>query len=417
MSAPHGGVVNRSGEQGSPGWAAQARESARRPDGRFGEQSHGDPGQVGLTEPGPLDEALAGHGLTAGDVPGIREAWAERFACLDGPGQRDVAEVLWSCLGDIDTGRHRGGPSMVAATPDGCGGFQTREVAPDDPLEPGEEYLIAVFTRNGGGNRDHTCDDEDASGCTGCANDAMAALSAYVADADDDFDHTYATFWFRPTPDALDTWQAIDQKAAARQVQARRELERIAAGETPPWRVLADPTEVRELVVRAERAKRQAAESGWERVVRDKAHRFARALATGRPLAADREEWIEHNYRRIHSSQVDRAIAARQQTTIDADRFDRIEAQLGALPPDVADYLRQSGSFRIDADTARRKRERAAQDLDRLIAEVGDAVTASDRRHAAALDARAEAERASEELWAAGWSGSWPPPPRLDPSQ
>jgi hypothetical protein len=50
----------------------------------------------------------------------------------------------------------------------------------------GDDLLIRVMTRNGGGNRD---DFDDPS---------MQAHPWYVRDADQEFDYTYADYWFRP---------------------------------------------------------------------------------------------------------------------------------------------------------------------------------------------------------------------------
>lgn len=52
--------------------------------------------------------------------------------------------------------------------------------------------LIAVHTRTGGGNRN---DYED-------GNSFLQSLPTYVSDADDDFDSTYATFYFT-VPEAV----------------------------------------------------------------------------------------------------------------------------------------------------------------------------------------------------------------------
>lgn len=60
---------------------------------------------------------------------------------------------------------------------------------------PGQ-YVLAVYTRNGGGNRpDYERQIE-----------AMRAHPLYLSDADDNFDETYATFRFRFDPIA--TWDA-----------------------------------------------------------------------------------------------------------------------------------------------------------------------------------------------------------------
>ena len=63
---------------------------------------------------------------------------------------------------------------------------------------------IAVYTRNGGGNREHWGDEEaepDCS-CTGCIIECrLPKHPLYVRDEDDEFDSTYATVFFR-VPDA-----------------------------------------------------------------------------------------------------------------------------------------------------------------------------------------------------------------------
>lgn len=70
-------------------------------------------------------------------------------------------------------------------------------------VEKGEggEARIAVYTRNGGGNRDHWDDEKEAGescDCTGCT--IMFHLPKhplYLFDRDDEFDCTYATVYFR----------------------------------------------------------------------------------------------------------------------------------------------------------------------------------------------------------------------------
>ena len=65
---------------------------------------------------------------------------------------------------------------------------------------------LAVYTRNGGGNREHYNDEKEAGpgcDCTGCIGTyRLPADPAYLADRDDDYDCTYATFYFRVPEDA-----------------------------------------------------------------------------------------------------------------------------------------------------------------------------------------------------------------------
>lgn len=59
----------------------------------------------------------------------------------------------------------------------------------------GDTLAIRVHTRTGGGNRE---DYEDENG-------SLQDHPWYLRDADDDFDPTYADFYFRPDPAQIDT--------------------------------------------------------------------------------------------------------------------------------------------------------------------------------------------------------------------
>jgi hypothetical protein len=65
---------------------------------------------------------------------------------------------------------------------------------------------IAVYTRNGGGNREHWSDDKEAGEschCPGCTIEYhLPKHPLYVRDEDDDFDRTYATVYFRVPDEA-----------------------------------------------------------------------------------------------------------------------------------------------------------------------------------------------------------------------
>lgn len=96
-------------------------------------------------------------------------------------GQYQRGAALLAILGNPDPGRFR-----------------------DAWVETGEggEPVIAIYTRNGGGNRECYCTegDEDYGTCTGCIGAQFAQHPLHLRNADDDFDRTYATYYFR-TPD------------------------------------------------------------------------------------------------------------------------------------------------------------------------------------------------------------------------
>lgn len=70
------------------------------------------------------------------------------------------------------------------------------------------QQVIAIHTRMGGGNRGHWDFDSDSEegvecSCNGCrAKYRLAQHPSYIADEDDDFDSTYATYYFK-MPDHL----------------------------------------------------------------------------------------------------------------------------------------------------------------------------------------------------------------------
>ncbi len=66
---------------------------------------------------------------------------------------------------------------------------------------------IAVYTRNGGGNRDCWSDEpssnSDSCDCAGCViSYRLPQHPLYLRDEDDDFDSTYATVYFK-APDSV----------------------------------------------------------------------------------------------------------------------------------------------------------------------------------------------------------------------
>ena len=73
------------------------------------------------------------------------------------------------------------------------------------------EKVIAVYTRMGGGNRGHweytDPDSEEGENCEcpGClATSVLAGHPLYISDVDDDFDYTFATYFFK-IPEDSDT--------------------------------------------------------------------------------------------------------------------------------------------------------------------------------------------------------------------
>lgn len=93
----------------------------------------------------------------------------------------------------------------------------------------GGELRIRLYTRNGGGNRP---DYEPAIA-------SMRAHPWFHSDADDNFDNTYASFWFQVPLAELDEAVAAALKGMAVEpvdtdARWREAIRRVETGETPP---------------------------------------------------------------------------------------------------------------------------------------------------------------------------------------
>lgn len=199
-----------------------------------------------------LSDALERYGLTVDDVPGLEEAWRERFTILGERRTSTVEEAAGAMLGGVDYGRLRGGPWLEIVGPDGLAESTTVTVANVDAVSDDDELVVQVHTRNGGGNREHYHDDGGYSfeaGCTACATDVMRDHPLHLDDEDSWDDPTCANFWFRVLAghraamlSAVRTEQHARDRAAA-----QRLLDAVDAGKVPPWRIQASASEVDEL--------------------------------------------------------------------------------------------------------------------------------------------------------------------------
>lgn len=66
------------------------------------------------------------------------------------------------------------------------------------------DVILRLHTRSGGGNRECYCDDTSQGhdrGCIATGNDWMEAHPWYLSDEDDDFDSTYADYYFKMPAD------------------------------------------------------------------------------------------------------------------------------------------------------------------------------------------------------------------------
>ena len=104
----------------------------------------------------------------------------------------------------------------------------------------GDGPVIAVYTRQGGGNRTCYCDGGDPGRahvpeqCYAACNEALQAHPLYLRDADDSFDGTYATFYFK----APGEWREVLAEAAVEPVDMgarwQEAIARVERGEIGP---------------------------------------------------------------------------------------------------------------------------------------------------------------------------------------
>lgn len=107
--------------------------------------------------------------------------------------QRDRGAHLLAALGNPDPGR-----------------FRDAWVEKGDDGEP----VIAIYTRNGGGNRECYCSQEDhaeSGPCTALVGQKFAEHPLHIRNADDEFDSTYATYYFRAPDEYRDQFAEIAQ--------------------------------------------------------------------------------------------------------------------------------------------------------------------------------------------------------------
>jgi len=100
--------------------------------------------------------------------------------------------------------------------------------------------VVAIYTRQGGGNRECYCEDYGRAhpdpSCYAACNEELARHPLYIRDADDDFDSTYATFYFRAPddPEIRDALASIAQDPVDTDERWQAAIDRIRTGEMRP---------------------------------------------------------------------------------------------------------------------------------------------------------------------------------------
>ena len=98
--------------------------------------------------------------------------------------------------------------------------------------------VIAIYTRTGGGNRECYCGEYGRThpdpDCYLAVNEELARHPLYIRDADDDFDSTYATFYFRSPDEVRDILTGAAGEPVNMSERWQAAIHRIGKGEMRP---------------------------------------------------------------------------------------------------------------------------------------------------------------------------------------
>lgn len=131
-------------------------------------------------------------------------------------------------------------PPIYAARSRGSYFADEHDETTDDSIPEGT-YLIAIHSRQGGGNRECYCDDyiSHEAGCLSENNNEMESHPQYYRDEDDEYDSTYSTHYFLVKGPKVDVEKHKEQVALrSKASQIRTFRNRIDSGELPPWGML-----------------------------------------------------------------------------------------------------------------------------------------------------------------------------------
>jgi hypothetical protein len=124
-------------------------------------------------------------------------------------------------------------------------GYELVKTSDLPSYEGDEQYLLALTSRQGGGNRECYCDsyDEHEDGCLALNNELMEDHPQFLYYEDDDFDSTYTTHYFSTkfTPYDVASME-LGSVYSAEAVQLNSRLLLIKGEDAPPWSILSKDT-------------------------------------------------------------------------------------------------------------------------------------------------------------------------------
>lgn len=383
-----------------------------------------------------LDEALERYGLDADDVPGLADAWQERFGVLDRPRPDDVASVMTRVLGDPHWGRVRG-PHLMA--PDVAAPQGWRAVTDPDRLD-GEDLHAVVTVSRGDGEYE--------------MYDRLRQHPQYVRN--DQVEYGGAQFVFKVPDEVLDALPGalLNREAAQGWDDADAEARSFAKPDNPPWQALAAQGDV-DAVGDQLRNARRGQMPDWQRSRLTETlnkQQVLSAAVEGKGVPAEHTDLVaevpaaDGGFGRDYGAQSlaklskDRQEAHERQARL---AVLRTEIESGAVSPALREHLigeLPEKTYQSVEGTGRRKRtvtktyrpttdfrqqeadaERDVARYDKEYREVSQALSDSVESATALLDAARAADEKVAELeeksWSLGWQESWgqvPARPELD---
>lgn len=153
--------------------------------------------QAGVTDPSQIVD----H-----EGKSLLERWVEVASVREEQRPMSVDEFADDVLSGLDYGRHRGTWLVWHKNGEAFDSDDDEmEVSSenwDAQIAAGYVPVIQIHTRNGGGNRECYCDyDNHEEGCLSVKIEKMQEHPRYIDDQNDDWDRTYANFYYRLDPE------------------------------------------------------------------------------------------------------------------------------------------------------------------------------------------------------------------------
>lgn len=228
-----------------------------------------------------------------------------------------------------------------------------------------EQYLLALTSRQGGGNRECLCDSDDGheDDCLALNNEILEDHPQFLFYEDDDFDSTYTTHYYSTNFTPYDVAvMSLSRSYSAEAAELKMKLLKLKGGVNPPWSILGENYEAYNRYSRLKSSKESTEKTLRE--ANDELSKFAKLEAIiqeQRSFTDDElsgfEDLVKRGYDRGSGfKDAHRGLLSRKEALrVSQARHDQAEA----LPAgELRDYLigdRGTGSYQVEEKVGRRK--------------------------------------------------------------